>query len=62
MRCDSRVVSAQNLIAEWALCFFYSFGGVICCFVGVFLIIFDIAEISTSRGLGRADQYYSNYD
>lgn len=29
-------MSAQNLIAEWALCFFYSFGGLL---VGFFFFI-----------------------
>ena len=42
-------MSAQNLITEWALCFFYSFGGVICWgFFLLFLLLLtvEIAEIS----------------
>lgn len=27
MECDSRDMCAQNLITEWSLCFFHSFGG-----------------------------------
>lgn len=57
-------MSAQDLITEWALCFFCSFGGVICCFFLLFSLELTV-EIETSfqqTGAGRADQYYCNYD
>lgn len=56
MRCGSRVASAQNWITKWALCFFYSFGGVICCFFKLFLLALtvEIAEISFQQTGDRA--------
>lgn len=42
MSAQSRIVSAQNLFAEWALCFFYSPEGLL---VGFFLFLLVLLTV-----------------